>query len=140
MQGPVLRALFEVAALKLGGARPQECGVLAGAGMRQGGSGKVRLSHCLVCLLVGGERGLERQVCRGERVGFGAALGEYVLHGAHLLEGASMRAAGDGDLGTAQGRARLHGPDGLQGFSGGAQVEGLVNIAEGKLNITVGVE
>ena len=105
--------------------------MLAGAGMRQGGSGEVCLSHCLACLLIGGERGLERQVCRGERVGFGAALGEYVLHGAHLLEGAAVRTAGDGDLGAAQGRARLHGPDGLQRLGGGAQVEGLVNIAEG---------
>ena len=60
--------------------------VLAGAGVRQGSSGKVRLSHCLACLLIGREHGLERQVCRGERVGFGAALGEYVLHGAHLFE------------------------------------------------------
>ena len=140
MQGPVLRALFELAALKLGGARPQECSVLAGAGMRQGGGGKVRLNHCLACLLVGGERGLECQVCRGERVGFGAALGEYVLHGAHLLEGASMRAAGDGDLGAAQGCARLHGSDGLQRFGGRAQVEGLVNITEGKLYFAVGAQ
>ena len=140
MQSPVLRALFEIAALKLGGACPQECGVLAGAGMRQGSSGKVRLNHCLACLLVGGERGFERQVCRGERVGFGAALGEYVLHGAHLLEGASMRAAGDGDLGAAQGCARLHGSDGLQRLGGGAQVEGLVNVAEGKLYFAVGAQ
>ena len=34
VQGPVLRALFKVAALELGGARPQEGGVLAGAGVR----------------------------------------------------------------------------------------------------------
>ena len=108
--------------------------------MRQGSSGKVCLNHCLACLLVGGERGLERQVCRGERVGFGAALGEYVLHGAHLLEGAAVRAAGDGDLGAAQGSARLHGSDSLQRFGGGAQVEGFVNVAEGKLHIAVGVE
>ena len=114
--------------------------MLAGAGVRQGSSGEVRLSHCLACLLIGRERGLERQVCRGERVGFGAALGEHVLYGAHLLEGAAVRTAGDGDLGTAQGCARLHRSDGLQRLSGGAQVEGLVNITEGKLYIAVGVE
>ncbi|CNI61763.1 Uncharacterised protein [Mycobacterium tuberculosis] len=74
---------------------------------------QVCLNHCLTCLLIGGERGLERQVRGGERVGFGAALGEYVLHGAHLLEGAAVRAAGDSDLGAAQGCTRLHGADGL---------------------------
>ena len=108
--------------------------------MRQGRGGKVRLNHCLACLLVGGVGGLERQVRRGERVGFGAALGEYVLHGAHLLEGAAVRAAGDSDLGAAQGRARLHGSDGLQRLGGGAQVEGLVNVAEGEMHITVGAQ
>ena len=50
MQGPILRALFKVAALKLGGAGPEESGVLAGAGMRQGRGGKVRLNHGLVRL------------------------------------------------------------------------------------------
>ena len=92
--------------------------MFAGAGMRQGSSGKVRLDHCLACLLVGGERGLERQVCcRGERVGFGAALGEYVLHGAHLLEGAAVRAAGDGDLGAAQGAPAFMDPMACSGLA-----------------------
>ena len=50
VQGPVLRALFKVAALKLGGACPQECGVLAGAGMRQGSTRQVGLNHGLVRL------------------------------------------------------------------------------------------
>ena len=140
MQAPVLRALFEVATLKLSGACPQECGVLAGAGVRKGSSSEVRLSHCLACLLIGREHGLECQVFRGERVGFGAALGEYVLHGTHLLEGAAVRSAGDGDLGTAQGCARLHGSNGLQRFGGGTEEEWFVNITEGKLYIAIGAE
>ena len=114
--------------------------MLAGARVRQGSSGKVCLNHGMACLLIGGERRLECQVCRGERVGFGAALGEYVLHGAHLLEGAAVRATGDSDLGAAQGCTRLHGSDGLQRLGGGAQVEGLVNIAEGKLYFAVGAQ
>ena len=67
-------------------------------------------------------------------------LGEYVLHGAHLFEGAAVRTAGDGDLGTAQGCARLHRSDGLQWLERRAQEERLAGVAEAQGDFSLGRE
>ena len=108
--------------------------------MGQGSARQVGLNHRLARLRIGGVGRLERQACRGERVCFGATLRKDVLDGTHLFEGAAVRTAGDGDLGTAQGCTGLQGTDGLQGLERRPQEERFVGVAETQGDFSLGGE